>query len=78
MNIKMYDDATIKEESSLKISADGACLVNHDTHWIPVCENTPRNVKMLLINKNHGVTVIGNYTENSHFTHYAGLPKFRK
>lgn len=67
-----------QSNQDLKISSDGSTLIDPNIHWIPVSAETPRNVKMLLINEKHGVTVLGNYTPDCQFTHYAGLPKFRK
>ena len=62
----------------LRTTTDGAAAVNPDVFWIPISPTNkpPRGAKMLLINRDAGVTLIGQYTEDSWFTHYAGLPVF--
>lgn len=74
LQVEMMPD----ERDTFKVSSDGSTLVTDTLHWSPIDEDTPVGIKMLLINKNHGVAVVSNFTRNSHFTHYAALPKFRK
>lgn len=62
-----------------KISSDGSALVNPTQVWVKISPETPQGVKLLLINEHAGCATIGIYDKNeSHFTHYAGLPAFQK
>ena len=48
-------------------------------YWRPIDSNTPKGVKMQLINQSYGVAVystLGN--NNAFFTHWAPLPTFEK
>ena len=47
-------------------------------YWLPIDENTPRGVKVQLLNTG-GVAVYGIYTEahKGAFTHWAPLPRRR-
>ena len=43
--------------------------------WIPIDKNTPRGVKLQLINKEYGVAAYGRLTShNDYYTHWAPLP----
>lgn len=63
-----------------KTTHDKLVLVDVGHHWKPIdlSKPPPRGVKLLLINQRLGVAVIGNYTANSAWTHYAGLPTFKR
>jgi len=61
-----------------KLNTDKTALVSKDYYWLPIDENTPLGVKLLLINQSAGVATLGKYFKTGHFTHYAALPKFKK
>lgn len=67
-------------EEELKVSTDGSTLVNKSWSYTKITPDNlpPPGVKMLLINKNLGSATLSAYHENSQFTHYAGLPKFKE
>ena len=60
-----------------KIS-ENAVAVDPDYHWRPINNDTPQGVKMLLIDKSHGVATIGIYTKGCTWSHWVPLPKFRR
>lgn len=60
----------------IRVNKDNTAAVNQSVHWIPIDENTPRGVKLLLINKAHGIAVLSTYNPAFGWTHYQGLPKF--
>lgn len=48
-------------------------------HWIKIDSNTPRGVKLQLINKDAGVATYGALeTSDTFWTHWAPLPTFLK
>lgn len=63
-----------------KTTHDQLALVDIEHHWIPIdpAKPPPRGVKLLLINRKLGVAVIGNYSTSTAWTHYAGLPTFKR
>ena len=63
---------------SHKLNTDKTALVATDHYWLPIDENTPLGVKLLLINKVAGVAVLGQYVKNAYWTHYSALPMFKK
>jgi hypothetical protein len=65
---------------TLRTTTDGVAAVNTEVFWVPITPETrpPRGAKLLLINRDAGVTLIGQYTEGSWFTHFAGLPVFKE
>ena len=65
---------------SVKTTSDKFALVDVFHHWSPIDRNNPppSGVKLLLIDKRLGVAVIGNYSKNASWTHYAGLPTFNR
>ena len=69
-----------KRTGSIKKTNDNMALVDVTHHWtiIDKANPPPTGIKLLLINRNLGVAVIVNYKANSTWTHYAGLPTFRK
>lgn len=63
----------------IRTTTDGVAAVNPDVFWIPITKENkpPRGAKVLLISRPSGVALIGQYAEDSWFTHYAGLPVFK-
>lgn len=63
-----------------KTTHDQLALVDIEHNWIPIdpAKPPPMGVKLLLINRSLGVAVIGNYSTNTTWTHYAGLPTFKR
>jgi hypothetical protein len=63
-----------------KTTHDRLALVDTHHHWRPIDKTAPppSGVKLLLIERKLGIAVIGNYTQNSTWTHYAGLPSFER
>lgn len=62
----------------LKLTADRAAVVCHHHYWIPISEQKPPSgPKLLLIDRNLGVAVIGSYSKGGSWTHWQGLPKFK-
>jgi hypothetical protein len=60
------------------IDSTGAAAVDPNYFWLPIDENTPRNVKLQLIGKS-GVAMYSTYNGKDEFhTHWAPLPKFKK
>lgn len=59
---------------------DQLALVDITNHWIPIDPKTPppTGPKLLLIDQRLGVAVIGAYNKNGSWTHYAGLPTFKR
>lgn len=60
----------------MKLDSTHSTVVNPDIEWIPIDETTPKNAKILLINRNNGVAVLGKYSNYSDWTHWQGLPRF--
>lgn len=51
--------------------------IDPEYHWREINKDTPRSVKIQLVNKAAGVAVYGVYTD-TYFTHWAPLPTFKK
>ena len=64
------------EKMAHQISTDGKAAVDPNYFWKKCDSNTPRGVKLQLINKAAGVAVYGMWSPGSGFTHWAPLPKF--
>lgn len=60
----------------IKLNSAKTAAVNRAVPWIPIDENTPRGVKLLLINKRYGVAVLGPLSKEHTFTHWQALPYF--
>ena len=61
------------------ISHGGEAAIDRSYNWLPIDANTPRGVKLQLINKRYGVATYGQiFSDNCFWTHYAPLPTFRK
>lgn len=69
-----------RNEVTTKTTHDSTALVDVTHHWTPIDKASPppSGVKLLLIQRKLGIAVIGNYHANSTWTHYAGLPTFRR
>ena len=64
---------------TVEINADRTAAVDRKTKWIPIDENTPRGVKLQLINRAYGVALYGKHDpKDKFFTHYFPLPTFEK
>ena len=62
-----------------KLDSTRTTVVSTDYYWIPIDENTPTGVKVLLLGRS-GVATMGHYenTPGTQFwTHFAPLPRKR-
>lgn len=59
-----------------KLNAARTAAVSLDAVWRPIDADTPRGVKMLLINQDAGVAHIGLRGADNFYTHWHALPKF--
>ena len=60
-------------------STDGAAAVSDVFHWRLIDTDTPRGVKLLLINRRAGVAAFGSLGSSSfYWTHWAPLPTFKE
>ncbi len=60
-----------------KLTYDGAALVAPGNKWIPIGQDTPRGVKLLLISRKYRSAALGMYLPDDKFyTHYYPLPTF--
>ena len=60
-------------------NSDQTVAIDRDYHWRIIDKDTPRGVKLQLINKAAGVAQYGRLgTSNDFFTHWAPLPTFQK
>lgn len=60
------------------LNADHTVAIDRQYHWRKIDKDTPRGVKLQLIDRSAGVAHYGHYTGNDSFTHWAPLPTFRK
>lgn len=67
------------EKAVSKYSSDGAAIVDHNFHWKKITQDTPKRVKVQLVNITEGVADYGRITRFPHpfFTHWAPLPTFK-
>lgn len=64
---------------AMSIDSTKAALVAQDVYWLPIDKDTPLGVKLLVINKTHGVLTTSTLGPNEkYFTHYQAMPKFAK
>lgn len=65
---------------STKTTNDHKALVDTQNHWIPIdpSKPPPTGPRLLLIDERLGVAVIGAYSKSGTWTHYAGLPTFKR
>lgn len=61
---------------SWHISSDGKACVSDTIQWLKVDQNTPRNIKVLLINENDKQPYVGTVEQNRGATHWCPMPKF--
>lgn len=60
-------------------NADKTVAIDREYHWRPINDETPRGVKLQLIDKKSNVAQYGRLgTTNDFFTHWAPLPTFKK
>jgi hypothetical protein len=59
-------------------NAAGTVAIDLLYHWQPIGPNTPRGVKLQLVNKRDGVAYFGLYNGGAQATHWAPLPTFAK
>jgi len=62
------------------INTSKTAVVSTDTFWLPIDEHTPRNCKVLAISKDKAGTlqVAEIRTNETWYTHWHGLPRFRE
>jgi hypothetical protein len=64
------------------LNGNKTVAIDPEYHWLEIDKDTPRCVKLQLINKAAGVAVYGVYLDpyctDPYFTHWAPLPTFRK
>lgn len=62
----------------IRINDDRSAAVDHGYHWRLIDKDTPRGVKLQLINRAAGVAIYGRLTtDDDFFTHWAPMPKFK-
>ena len=68
------------QQVTTKTTTDHLALVDVNNHWIRIDPNKPppTGPKLLLIDERLGVAVIGAYSRHGTWTHYAGLPTFKR
>lgn len=61
------------------VNTNNTVAIDRDYHWREIDTETPRGVKLQLINRAAGVALYATYNgTDKHFTHWAPLPTFRK
>lgn len=61
----------------MTLNADKTVAIDRNYHWQPIDDNTPRGVKLQVINIHAGVATYSVVlTNNVHWTHWAPLPTF--
>lgn len=61
------------------LNGEKTVAIDPEYHWREIDKDTPRGVKLQLINKSAGVAHYGALiSSDRHFTHWAPLPTFRK
>jgi hypothetical protein len=74
------DDEFERIAREIKYRLDSTCTaaVSDNYYWIPIDENTPTGVKVLLLGRS-GVATMGQYAhrpgETQFWTHWAALPR---
>lgn len=59
--------------------SSGSTMVDGSYHWREITKDTPRGVKLQLINRYAGVAVYGTLNhKDTYWTHYAPLPTFKE
>lgn len=62
--------------NDIKPNTNRTAAVNRRLPWIPVGPDTPRGVRLLVINRAAGVATFAQYEPGSEWTHWQGLPYF--
>ncbi len=59
---------------------DNTVAVSTSVYWLPIDDDTPRNVKVLAIRKNQGIAQITTLMPSNliWYTHWQSLPRFPK
>lgn len=60
------------------LNGEKTVAIDREYHWREIDKDTPRGVKLQLINKSAGVAHYSQYMGDDYFTHWAPLPTFRK
>jgi len=61
------------------LNGNKTVAIDPEYHWREIDKDTPRGVKIQLINKADGVAMYGALiSSDRYFTHWAPLPTFRK
>lgn len=63
---------------TIKLNKDQSALIATNHNWIPIDRNTPRGVRMLLIDSNQGIAYIRQHIKDDGFTHWFPIPTFEK
>jgi hypothetical protein len=69
----------IMHEQKYKLDSTRTTVVAQDYYWIPIDQDTPTNVKILLLGRS-GVATMGHYEHmpgTQFWTHWAPLPRKR-
>jgi hypothetical protein len=69
----------IEMENKFRLDSTRTTVVAEDYYWIPIDENTPTSVKILLLGRS-GVATMGHYEAlpgTQFWTHWAPLPRKR-
>lgn len=61
---------------NFKLNNDKSAAVATDVFWLPIDENTPVGVKMLVINEAHGSANICVRRSQDKWTHWFPCPRF--
>jgi len=62
---------------TVRLNTERTVAVDTRIPWRPVGPDTPRGVKLLVINRPAGVATFGQYAPGSWWTHWAPLPVFK-
>lgn len=62
---------------TVRLNTERTVAVDTQVRWRPVGPDTPRGVKLLLINRQAGVATFGQYVPGGWWTHWAPLPVFK-
>ena len=77
--LELLEDSLGETTSTQRLSTDKAAFIDTDYKWQKITADSPRGVKLQLINKRFGVASYGRlYGEESYYTHWAPLPTFKK
>ena len=60
------------------LNGEKTVAIDPEYHWREIDKDTPRGVKLQLINKRYGVAIYSQYMGDDYFTHWSPLPTFKK